>query len=237
MEEVLTTEQQQELERAEAKRKAAEDCVLEERRRAHAEEENASRLERELEQDRKEAKEHSLRTLALENFKRQEVDYKQGLEAARQRQENLQKQIDTLKRGGYPSGRTPSHQPFSEEPASEDSAHPEQQIDPTSPLSAELQAAVWPPRLFVVKLPTFRGTTDPREFFIRYETAMVLVGGSENIKARAMPLVLEGIASTGYTKLPAGSITSWPQLKNALSMHFKGNHAKAVNSGDLAACA
>ena len=87
-----------------------------------------------------------------------------------------------------------------------------------------------------MKLPTFAGDTDPREFFKTYETAMESCGGGEAIKAKAFPMAAEGIAGAWYTRLPPGSISSWGQLREQILVHFRGNHAKPVNSSDLHAC-
>ena len=101
----------------------------------------------------------------------------------------------------------------------------ERSADPYSPLSAELQAVQWPARFVLVKLPTFCGDTDPREFFMRYETAVESYGGGEAIKAKAFPMAAEGITGAWYTRLPPGSICSWGQLREHISVHFRGNHA------------
>lgn len=88
-------------------------------------------------------------------------------------------------------------------------------MDASLPLSWELQTAVWPTRLAGVKLPVYRGSSDPKKFFIRYETAVESAGGGDAMKARALPVALEGIARTWYYRLPTVSIHSWGQLNKA----------------------
>ena len=73
----------------------------------------------------------------------------------------------------------------------------ERHIDPFLPLSPHLQAVQWPVRFASVKLPTFARDSEPREFFMRYETVVESCGGGEAIKAKAFPMAAEGIAGLG----------------------------------------
>jgi hypothetical protein len=43
-------------------------------------------------------------------------------------------------------------------------------IDPTSPLSAELQRHPWPPG-YKPRIPTFNGRSNPKKFIASYEAA------------------------------------------------------------------
>lgn len=149
----------------------------------------------------------------------------------------MRRQLEILRRAGIPEGRAPGYEEFREEPGLEGSVPDVREAEASLPLSAAIQSAVWPPpRLAGVRLPTFAGVTDPKEFFMRYETVVESAGGGDQIKAKALHMALEGIAGTLYSKLAPGSITSWIQLKKALSAHFRGNHAKLVRCADLAAC-
>ena len=185
--------------------------------------------------------------MALERFAQQSDAYKKRAEAARLQQESLWKQIESLRRAGFNEDLAPAHVPFREgepevlplEVAGARFGRPEAEprhIDPFSPLSPQLQAERWLVRFASVKLPTFAGNSDPREFFMRYETAVESCGGGEAIKAKAFPMAAEGIAGAWYTRLPPGSISSWGQLRDQISVHFRGNHAKPVNSSGLHAC-
>lgn len=101
------------------------------------------------------------------------------MEAAKRQQEYLRSQLETLHRGGIPEQEALGFEQFEEGVPgchSTGSLH-QTGADPASPLAPEIQAAVLPPRLSAIKLLGYSGTTNPREFFIRYETLMEAAGG------------------------------------------------------------
>lgn len=147
----------------------------------------------------------------------------------------LQRQLEVLWHAGIPEGRAPGFKKFIEELGSEGSVPQDREADTSLPLSSSIQSTMWPPRFAGVRLPTFAEVTDPKEFFMRYKTAVESAEGGDRMKVKALPMALEGIAGTWYSKMAPGSIRSWIQLKRALSAHFRGNHAKPVRCADLAA--
>ena len=78
-----------------------------------------------------------------------------------------------------------------------------------------------------MKLPTFFEDIDPQEFFMWYETVVESCGGGEAIKAKAFPMAAEGIPGSWYTRLAPGSISSWTQLREQISVHLQWNQREA----------
>jgi hypothetical protein len=48
--------------------------------------------------------------------------------------------------------------------------------DPKSPLSQEIQITPWPQSYGPVPLPRFSGQSDPKQFLMNYEAAILLAG-------------------------------------------------------------
>lgn len=155
--------------RAEAECKEAEDRQAREEHCARMEEERIRWITNDLAREQKASEEQVLRTQALVNLARKEAECRQRLQVAKGQQEILQKQLETLRRAGIPEHQALGFEEFYEEPPV---ISTRRKVDMSSPLPLAIQVALWPPRLAGVKLPMFAGVTDPREFFIRYETTV-----------------------------------------------------------------
>jgi hypothetical protein len=52
-------------------------------------------------------------------------------------------------------------------------------FDDASPLSAELQATLWPPSYKPPQLPMYDGHSDPKQFLMRYEATIYSYGATQ----------------------------------------------------------
>ena len=55
-----------------------------------------------------------------------------------------------------------------------------------------------------------------------YEATIVSAGGDGPIMTKSFIMACEGLLANWYSHQPAGSITSWPQLKAKLRQDFQG---------------
>jgi hypothetical protein len=99
---------------------------------------------------------------------------------------------------------------------------PFRNIVPVSPLSVELESALWPRRFNANTLPQYDGDYDPKEFLMKFEVAVESNGGDATTKAKALVLTLKGEVQYWYANIPKGHITSWFQLRNKMLSSFKG---------------
>ena len=65
-------------------------------------------------------------------------------------------------------------------------------MDLRSPLSKGLQASPWPATYKPITLPKFNGKTNPHQFLMSFEAAVVSVGGNETIMAKSFVIAAEG---------------------------------------------
>jgi hypothetical protein len=115
--------------------------------------------------------------------------------------------------------------------ASEDA--PFHNIVPVSPLSVELESALWPHRFNANPLPQYDGDYNPKEFLMKFEAVVESNGGDATTKAKALVLALKGEVQYWYANIPKGHITSWFQLHNKLLSSFKGMQVEELDSNDL----
>jgi hypothetical protein len=57
--------------------------------------------------------------------------------------------------------------------------------DPKSPLSQEIQITPWPQTYRPVPLPRFSGQSDPRQFLMSYEAAILSAGGDNSVLVKS----------------------------------------------------
>ena len=65
---------------------------------------------------------------------------------------------------------------------------------------------------------------------------MDLLGASESVLARYLPLMLEGPARTWMKNLPANSINTWQELKERFIKNFQGTCKRPTTIVDLERC-
>jgi hypothetical protein len=103
-------------------------------------------------------------------------------------------------------------------------------IVPVSPLSVELESALWPCRFNVNTLPQYDGDYDLKEFLMKFEAAVESNGGDATTRAKAPVMALKGEVQYWYANIPKGHITSWFQLRNKLLSSFKGMQVEELDS-------
>jgi hypothetical protein len=69
--------------------------------------------------------------------------------------------------------------------------------DPKSPLSQEIQITPWPQTYRPVPLPRFSGQSDPRQFLMSYEAAILIVGGDDSVLVKSFIIVADEVAAHG----------------------------------------
>ena len=67
-------------------------------------------------------------------------------------------------------------------------------IDTSSPLSINLQLAQWPLGYKFNTLPTFYGQSDPRQFLMSFEAAVIFGGGDETTQVKSLVMAVKGPA-------------------------------------------
>jgi hypothetical protein len=109
-------------------------------------------------------------------------------------------------------------------------------VDPNSPLSTNLQLAQWPLGYKFNMLPTFDGQSDPRQFLMSFEAAIISGGGDETTLAKTLVMTVKGPAQQWYSSLRRKSIQSWEQLKANLMIDFQGFQPTGLTTADLFSC-
>jgi hypothetical protein len=69
-------------------------------------------------------------------------------------------------------------------------------------------------------IPTFDSESDPRQFLMSIEAAIIAGGGDETTLAKSFVMAVKGPAQHWYSSLKARSIHSWEQLKTNLLVDF-----------------
>jgi hypothetical protein len=85
--------------------------------------------------------------------------------------------------------------------------------DPKSPLSQEIQVTPWPQTYRPVPLPRFSGQSDPRQFLMSYEAAILLAGGDDSVLVKSFIITADEVAAQWYSLLSPGVIHGWDDLK------------------------
>lgn len=77
----------------------------------------------------------------------------------------------------------------------------------------ELSRMTWPRKFRAPALDTYSGTVNPKDFLLTYTLGMHAIGADDKVRANRFPMVLKGSTRTWLLNLPAGSITSWADLR------------------------
>jgi hypothetical protein len=118
----------------------------------------------------------------------------------------------------------------------DDSHHGNFAFDDASPLSAELEAAPWPPSYKPPQLPMYDGHSDPKQFLMSYEATISSYGGNNAVMVKSFIMAVKNVAQTWYSSLRPGTITSWQKLKDMLITSFQGFQTKPVTAQALFQC-
>jgi hypothetical protein len=110
---------------------------------------------------------------------------------------------------------------------------PFRNIVPVSPLSVELESALWSHRFNANTLPQYDEDYDSKEFLMKFEAVVESNGGNATMKATALVMALNGEVQYWYANIPKGHITSWFQLRNKLLSSLKGMQVEELDSNDL----
>ena len=79
----------------------------------------------------------------------------------------------------------------------------------------------------------FNGTTDPEEFFKKFERWADYGGCDDEKKAKVIPLLLEEKASDFFDSLEEEKRNNFEDLKKALLLHFECNKSRLERWSDL----
>jgi hypothetical protein len=109
-------------------------------------------------------------------------------------------------------------------------------FDDASPLSAELQATLWPPSYKPPQLPMYDGYSDPKQFLMSYEATISSYGGNTAVMAKSFVMEVKNVTQTWYSSLRPRTITSWQKLKDMLITSFQGFQTKLVTAKALFQC-
>jgi hypothetical protein len=85
-------------------------------------------------------------------------------------------------------------------------------------------------------IPTFDSESDPRQFLMSFEAAVIAGGGDETTLAKSLIMTVKGPAQHWYSSLKARSIHSWEQLKTNLLVDFQGFQPTGLADMDLLNC-
>ena len=97
----------------------------------------------------------------------------------------------------------------------------------------ELRSIVWPGK-FKPDLPLrYDGTPDPAEFLQLYELSIEAANGDEKVMANWVPMALTDGARSWLLNLPAGSISSWGEMRDRFVANFQGTRDRPPAAGDL----
>jgi hypothetical protein len=69
-------------------------------------------------------------------------------------------------------------------------------------------------------IPTFDGESDPRQFLMSFEAAVIAGDGDKTTLAKSLVMAVKGLTQHWYSSLKAKSIHSWEQLKTNLLVDF-----------------
>ncbi|MQL77781.1 hypothetical protein Taro_010196, partial [Colocasia esculenta] len=111
----------------------------------------------------------------------------------------------------------------------------EDDLDFRSPFSREILEAQVSSKLPLPTIAPYDGTTDPVDHIHGFESHMVFHGASDAAKCRAFPATLKETARAWLETLPAGSITSFHQLKKSFWDNFLGGRSQPRTAASLLA--
>jgi hypothetical protein len=108
--------------------------------------------------------------------------------------------------------------------------------DLKSPLSQEIQITPWPQSYRPVPLPRFSGQSDPRQFLMIYEAAILSAGGDDSVLVKSIIIVADEAAAQWYSLLSPGVIHGWDDLKQRILSNFQGFQRPELTESDLFSC-
>jgi hypothetical protein len=80
-------------------------------------------------------------------------------------------------------------------------------------LSQEIQITPWPQTYRPVPLPRFSGQSNPRQFLINYETAILSAGEDDFVLVKSFIIAADEVTAQWYSLLSPGVIHGWDDLK------------------------
>jgi hypothetical protein len=105
--------------------------------------------------------------------------------------------------------------------------------DPKSPLSQEIQITPWPQSYKPIPLPRFSGQSDPRQFLMSYEAAILSAGGDDSMLVKSFIITADEVAAQWYSLLSLGVIHGWDDLKQRILSNFQGFQCPELTESDL----
>jgi hypothetical protein len=108
--------------------------------------------------------------------------------------------------------------------------------DPKSPFSQEIQVTLWPQSYRSVPLPRFLGQSDPRQFLISYEVAILSAGGDDSVLVKSFIIAADEAAVQWYSLLSLEVKHGWEDLKQWILLNFQGFHRPELTESDLFSC-
>ncbi|MQL91082.1 hypothetical protein Taro_023688, partial [Colocasia esculenta] len=115
----------------------------------------------------------------------------------------------------------------------EGKASVDEDLDFHSPFTMEILKARVSPKLPLPTIAPYDGTTDPAYHIHGFESHMVFHGASYVAKCWAFPATLKETARAWFEALPAGSISSFHQLKKSFRDNFLGERSQPRTTASL----
>jgi hypothetical protein len=103
----------------------------------------------------------------------------------------------------------------------------------TFPALAPCLWSVAYPDNFKPNIQKYDGRSDPNIWLSTYYVAIKAAGGNIDHMAAYFPLVMGDTLSLWLNNLPAGSITSWANLSQAITSNFKATYNHPGNAFNL----
>jgi hypothetical protein len=88
------------------------------------------------------------------------------------------------------------------------------------PFSNRLCDVRWHKNIKIHKVDTYDGRTNPEQWLTLYEIAVRAVGGSEDIMANYLPVVVNQSVNQWLLSLKEGSIDTWAQLRQVFVENY-----------------
>jgi hypothetical protein len=102
-----------------------------------------------------------------------------------------------------------------------------------TPLSQDIQVTPSPQSYRPVPLPRFSGQSDPRQFLMCYEAAILSVGGDDSMLVKSFIITADEATVQWYSLLSPGVIHGWDDLKQRILSNFQGFQRPELTESDL----
>ena len=86
----------------------------------------------------------------------------------------------------------------------------------------ELRSIVWPGKFKPDPPPRYDGAPHPAEFLQLYELSIKAANGDKKVMANWFSMALNDGACSWLLNLPAGSISSWDEMRERFIANFQG---------------